>query len=46
MVWLNFYKAAQGKGIKADFGADLWVAEDNGNHYFVTVLAMKRKRLF
>ena len=43
---VKFYKAAQAKGVKPIFGADLWVAEDNGQHYIVTALAMNEKGYF
>ncbi len=42
---VKFYKAAQSKGVKPIFGADLWVAEGE-DIYLVTVLAMNEKGYF
>ena len=42
---VKFYKAAQGKGVKPIFGADLWVAE-GAEVYLVTVLAMNETGYF
>ena len=43
---VKFYKAAQGKGVKPIFGADLWVAEAGGGCYLATALAMNEKGYF
>jgi len=43
---VKFYKAAQGKGVKPIFGADLWVVEEGGGCYIVTVFAMNEKGYF
>ncbi len=42
---VKFYKAAQSKGVKPIFGADLWVAE-GAEVYLVTVLAMNETGYF
>jgi DNA polymerase-3 subunit alpha len=42
---VKFYKAAQGKGVKPIFGADLWVAEGT-EVYVVTILAMNEVGYF
>ena len=42
---MKFYKAAQGKGVKPIFGADLWVAEGT-EVYVVTILAMNEVGYF
>jgi DNA polymerase-3 subunit alpha len=42
---VKFYKAAQGKGVKPIFGADLRVIEEGGGCYIVTVFAMNEKAI-